>query len=260
MFDKQIHKDDFKLRLLLTNKCNKACKHCLNDFQPKGRDMLDPVRAYELIRPYCMFMRRKGLIPKVEFSGGEPGLHPFLGDMLVYAKQYGAFTKVNTNGLALRKSLPGLVDCWHVGVNSVDTELLRKIEKVKGQAQYVVTYDRVLYDLWNIVGHYKNVPLKLFMDFNAEEQEASVIETYIDYAIELHPDAKTRFVGIQENRGKLCQGCKKKCITLKALWVFPNGSISLCPQGEKRIWKDHKSSADLPDMGMLYNQHKVGDC
>ncbi|MFW6272886.1 MAG: hypothetical protein ACOC2U_03805 [bacterium] len=33
--DKQIHANEFKLRILVTNDCNKSCKFCLNDFQPK---------------------------------------------------------------------------------------------------------------------------------------------------------------------------------------------------------------------------------
>lgn len=38
VFDKRIHQDEFKLRLLLTNACNKNCVFCLNDFQDKPSD------------------------------------------------------------------------------------------------------------------------------------------------------------------------------------------------------------------------------
>jgi len=253
MFDKQIHKDDFKLRILVTNGCNKACPNCLNDFQPKGCAYIDPVKAYEVIRPYCMFMRKKGLTPKVEFSGGEPGSHPFLWDMLIYAKQYGAFTKVNTNGLSLRHSLTtNVVDCWHVGVTECDPKLLAKIKKVNGQAQYVVTIND-LGKLPIIIDFYKEVPIKLFADFNEKGERLKVIKNLILYYADKYKNIKTRHTGIQENRGKLCRGCKKKCITLKAIWLLPDGSITLCPQRERMIWR-----RTIPNMEELYSQHKVG--
>ena len=35
LFDKQIHRNEFKLRLLMINACNRNCGFCLNDFQEK---------------------------------------------------------------------------------------------------------------------------------------------------------------------------------------------------------------------------------
>jgi len=57
IFDKQIHKDDFRLRLLVTDGCNKNCHHCLNDFQTRPTDrikFLDPTVAKEIIKEYLV--------------------------------------------------------------------------------------------------------------------------------------------------------------------------------------------------------------
>ena len=35
LFNKLIHQDEFRLRILMTDGCNKNCSFCLNDFQKK---------------------------------------------------------------------------------------------------------------------------------------------------------------------------------------------------------------------------------
>lgn len=258
MFDRQIHRDDFRLRLLLTNKCNKECYHCLNDFQTKGNDYLSLSSAIRITYDYCLFMESKDLKPRVELSGGEPGLHPNLEHIISFAKACGAFVKVNTNGLALH-SIPqevrDQVDCWHVGVTGCDGDILYDIEEVNGQAQYVAVYSN-LNQLHTIVDFYKNVPLKVFVDFYSNLTEKADMNYLIRYIASKHPNIKSRYTGIQENRGIICSGCKRKCITLKALWVFPNNTMSLCPQHQRKI---HAINNDfMPSMEMMYNQHKVG--
>lgn len=234
IFNKQIHKDDFRLRILVTDGCNKNCYHCLNDFQkklPYATRILDPMVAQDIIRSYCLFMGSKA---QVEISGGEPGTYPYLKDIVSFAKIFKAFVKVNTNGTAFQHSISKFVDCWHVGITHEEEELIPYIKKFKAQIQLVVTsknIDRVD----NIVKFYgrKFIPIKLFVDFFSEGEEKKQIEKKIVSIINKYPDfeIKSRYTGVQENRGILCQGCDKKCITLKALWVFPSGKVSPCPQG-----------------------------
>lgn len=258
MFDKQKHKDDFKLRLLVTNDCNKSCQHCLNDFQVKGSKYLEFSAASQIINEYCLFMKKRGLEPRVELSGGEPGLHPYLEAIIMFAKASDAFVKVNTNGLALNtipQKVRDIVDCWHIGVTGCDNEILYDIKEVGGQAQYVVKHDE-LSKLKDTVHFYRSVPLKLFIDFYAKGKKKRDIEQAIKDAAYIHPNLKTRYTGIQENRGKVCKGCNRKCITLKALWVFPDGTMSLCPQHQR---KTHMiNTCFMPSMEMMYNQHNVG--
>ena len=235
VFDKQIHKDDFRLRLLVTDGCNKNCYHCLNDFQPHPADrirLLNPTKAKRIIRDYCSTVGHKA---QVEFSGGEPGIYPYLNHLVSYAKEHGAFVKVNTNGMAFNWGIENFVDCWHIGVTCFDKELAKKVNNVRGQVQIVVTTE-ILNRIRYTVGQYglHGIPVKLFVDFFAEGEDKRRIEQEITTIIENYPsfNITTRYTGIQENRGVLCHGCAKKCITLKALWVFPDGNVSPCPQGE----------------------------
>ena len=232
--DKQIHKDDFRLRLLVTDGCNKGCYHCLNDFQLKPTNrpkFLDPTVAKEIIKTYCLFMGSKA---QVEISGGEPGIYPHLKEILTYAKKFNAFVKVNTNVMALNWDIKELVDCWHVGVTEYNLFLSRDIKEVNGRAQIVVTDKNVGYarDMAALYG-LDDVPVKLFVDFFAFGGLKRRLVKAILTAIDEYPsfDITTRFTGVQENRGAWCSGCDKKCITLKALWVFPDGKVSPCPQG-----------------------------
>lgn len=233
-FNKQIHKDDFRLRILVTDGCNKICYHCLNDFQPKPGErpkILSILTAKKIIEAYCL---ATGTRAQVEISGGEPGIYPYLKHVVEYAKTFNAFVKVNTNGLALRRGIEEFVDCWHIGVTEYNSYLSDDIKKVNGRAQIVVT-DKGPKHLKEIVGLYGAdcIPVKLFSDFFATGQTKRRIVNKICNTIDSYPefDITTRYTGIQENRGAWCSGCNKTCITLKALWVFPDGKVSPCPQG-----------------------------
>ena len=245
MFDKQIHRDDFRLRLLVTDGCNKSCKNCLNDFQEKPKDemhFLDPEIAKTIIQAYCSYRGDKA---QVEISGGEPGIYPYLEEVVKYAKECGAFVKVNTNGTAFGQQIEEFVDCWHIGVTGIVIDMTEDIIRVGGQVQFVVTHDSIewLNDIVQFYGRH-NIPIKLFVDFLSQGKEKEEIENAIERVIALYPDfvIKTRFVGVQENRGHACFDCNEQCITLKALWVFTDGRVSTCPQGivEPEIFTEDK--------------------
>ncbi len=70
---------------------------------------------------------------------------------------------------------------------------------------------------------------------------------------------KARYTGIQQNRGIGCTGCTNKCITLKALWLFPNGRTSTCPQLEAHAFPKAKTRQDIRDhIDMAYKFHMTG--
>jgi hypothetical protein len=235
MQNKQIHRDEFRLRILLTNACNKDCVYCLNDFMPKPSSLpvqIAPGDAIQVIRQYCYFMQAKKQTPIITFSGGEPGLEPFLPVYVQEAKYGNAVVKVATNGLALHfRELWKTVDCWHVHLD-------RKInfEGFTGKdlvVQIVVTDKMPWEKLCRLVDcfTFQGIKVKLFEDFFAETaRPKQFIEELVNYKPDL---VYTRFTGKQENRGVACLGCEEKCVTLKALWVFPDGSCSTCPQGKK---------------------------
>ncbi len=253
MNDKLIHKNEFRLRILLTNECNKNCDFCLNDFQPK-----EPI-AYanisdimDCLRVYGSFMKDESI---VTFSGGEPGIHPDLRYMLKSAKLHCRMVKVVTNGTALRPDLVEFVDEWHIGVTHKNREIRCFLQNSKNiMVQIVVTDDMAAASLVDLVLFYRKdeIPIKLFVDFNSNNK--SQLESKIENVMNMFDNGVyTRFTGRQINRGKACSGCKKECVTLKALWVFPDGRSSTCPQGTTEYF-DRSSGWD-EIVKKAYNNH-----
>jgi len=241
MIDKMIHKDEFRLRMLLTNQCNKHCSFCLNDFQPKEpKAHIHRKTALECLKAYGNFMKSIGEKSIVTFSGGEPGIYNWLDLLLKHARYYCDVVKVVTNGTALKHKRDKYVDCWHVGVTYKDYKIKDFARSCTKNviAQLVVTENTSYIHLMCVIRFYLNagIKVKLFADFNSEKQEylRERIESLIDHFGE---GVYTRFTGEQKNRGAACTNCNRKCVTLKALWVFPDGSSSTCPQGHAELFK-----------------------
>jgi len=237
MFDKQIHRDEFRLRVLLTNRCNKKCSFCLNDFQPKDPKLdANILDVSECIRAYGDLMSSLGQTSIVTFSGGEPGIYPCLEIALRESKRHCDVTKLVTNGTALKSTIKKYVDCFHVGVTSVDYEVRKFIkddEAKKFVVQIVVTENASDNSLCSLIEYYYDLDsckVKLFSDFFANDQES--LRKRINRIAKIFPKITSRFTGVQENRGKACMGCTEKCITLKALWFLPNNVLTTCPQGK----------------------------
>jgi hypothetical protein len=108
---------------------------------------------------------------------------------------------------------------------------------------------------------YRDIPVKLFADFYAVDRD-KVFDKIKEVMIQF-PEVSSRFTGKQINRGAACAGCKKDCVTLKALWYFPDGTASTCPQGERPLYS---TPARLPairqfswdeTMRKAYDAHEV---
>lgn len=57
-------------------------------------------------------------------------------------------------------------------------------------------------------------------------------ETYVskfEKLKQMYPELVYRKASPLENRGQMCDDCNDHCVTLKALWVFPNGTACPCP-------------------------------
>lgn len=231
MIDKTIHRDEFRLRILLTNKCNKSCSFCLNDFQPKEPPLyVNMLDVADCLRAYGTFMKEKSI---VTFSGGEPGLYPGLDFVLRHARALCKHIKVVTNGAALNPAFCAFVDSWHVGVIDKDERVVDFLQYSDNiTVQIVVTMQRHYDDFRDLINYYhkEGIKVKLFTDFNDDRQGVLSLKTEA-LMNQFDERVSTRFTGEQENRGEACFDCKKQCVTLKALWVFPDGSSSTCPQG-----------------------------
>jgi len=228
MVDKNIHKKEFRLRILCTNTCNIKCVYCLNDFQPKNQDAQFLSREYacDAIRSYLSVKNKH---PVVTFSGGEPGMWYWLPYCAEYARRKGAHVKICTNGLALDSTLDKYVDNWHLHVLS-PSSLPRWIKPSKVLIQYVICKETTLEEMCAIVEYYDDIPVKFFVDIYEPDKSALYDKIEVTQKKYGHK-ITTRFTGIQTNRGSICAGCTKDCVTLKGVWVFPDGSASTCPQG-----------------------------
>ncbi len=230
--DKQIHADELKLRILMKDGCNQNCTFCLNDFQPKpkpGKEkFLNKDIAEKAIRQYVKSF--KGKYPlQVYFSGGEPTLHPDLIDLMKLSKSLGCRVTLNTNGNFpddLEDELKKNSDVIHVGTYGKSKKHADKIVRIGGLIQCIYPYiDSLLIEFYSRHG----IPIKIFRDFYDTGDGYS---DFVEKLVSDFPDAKLSFrhTGVQENRGPGCGECKKRCITLKAAWIFPDGSSSPCPQ------------------------------
>ncbi|HXH71814.1 MAG TPA: radical SAM protein [Mariprofundaceae bacterium] len=85
----------------LTSRCNERCIHCYADSSPEREEMLPETlarqaidQAFELGNPY------------IQFTGGDPLLHPELVELVGYARAKGGpGIEIYTNGLLLHASL-----------------------------------------------------------------------------------------------------------------------------------------------------------
>ncbi len=232
IIDKQIHAEELKLRILMTNGCNQKCSFCLNDFQPKPENgkmqFLDFNIAKTAIKQYANSFEGKYPL-QVYFSGGEPTLHPDLISLIKFAKSFNCRVTLNTNGRFpnyLESKLVSFSDVIHFGTYKKSTEHAEKVSRMKGLIQCIYPYmDESFIEFYSSY----DLPIKVFRDFY------SIPDEYPAFAKEMkkkfpNADLSFRHTGIQENRGPGCDGCKKTCVTLKAAWIFPDGGSSPCPQ------------------------------
>jgi len=111
----------------ITYRCNARCPFC-NIWKLEGRD----ARVGDVIS------NLKGLrslgVKFIDFTGGEPLMHPDLPEMLEVAKGLGFITSVTTNCILyprLAESIRGKVDLLHFSIDSDRAELHDSIRGVK---------------------------------------------------------------------------------------------------------------------------------
>ncbi len=85
--------DPKKIAIYLTNKCNLHCKHCFIEGCPKNNQFL----SFSQVKTALKYFYQLGFL-RVEFTGGEPYLSPYLIPSLKFAKKIGFHTGISTNG------------------------------------------------------------------------------------------------------------------------------------------------------------------
>jgi MoaA/NifB/PqqE/SkfB family radical SAM enzyme len=118
----------------LTLRCNARCTFC-NLWEQKDAPLAQPVAVQRNIRQLPSVGVRI-----IDFTGGEPLLHPQLPDFLESAKAAGLKTTVTTNGLLYPQKaeiLRGLVDLLHI---SIDGATAGTHDRLRG----IQCYDKVM--------------------------------------------------------------------------------------------------------------------
>jgi len=98
----------------VTYRCNAKCGFC--DIWEQPSPLIDVAEAEKNL----LDLRRLG-VKIVDFTGGEPLLHPQIGSLLELAKRSGFLTTLTTNGLLYPKrarGLAGSVDLLHFSIDS----------------------------------------------------------------------------------------------------------------------------------------------
>jgi MoaA/NifB/PqqE/SkfB family radical SAM enzyme len=79
----------------ITNECNLACLHCIEESGP-GKAFKDELSREQVLDVIDQLMEHE--VPYLSFSGGEPMLHPHFFEMVERVTSRGSQLKIETNG------------------------------------------------------------------------------------------------------------------------------------------------------------------
>ncbi len=154
------------LHYYITNRCNSKCIFCDIWHESKKYDAI----AEDVFRN--LYSAKKSGCSFVDFTGGEPLLHPELPAFLKEAKRTGFITSVTTNCLLFRKRAPeldNLIDLLHFSIDSSDASEHNRIRGVD-------CFSHVI-DSINEAKKYRLVPDLLFTYTNENIDHADGVYT-----------------------------------------------------------------------------------
>ena len=79
----------------ITNECNLACLHCIEESGP-GKAFRDELSREQVLGVLAQLLDQQ--VPYLSFSGGEPMVHPHFFEMVEYVCARGGQLKIETNG------------------------------------------------------------------------------------------------------------------------------------------------------------------
>lgn len=128
-----------RLTVELTNSCNLHCGYCLRD-----EDALYHTRAQflpvDFLRRVIRESRDTAGIAEINFTGGEPSLHPQFAEILQVCGEEGVKASFVTNGWNFEKLLPGLLaqreSLTHIAF-SIDGTNVESHDRWRGPGSFV---------------------------------------------------------------------------------------------------------------------------
>ncbi|MEU5218555.1 radical SAM protein [Streptomyces sp. NPDC020807] len=117
-------------RFYITFRCNSLCGYCnvWQDDKFKGYDELTLEQGRKILdQLHALGVRY------VDFTGGEPVLHPHINGIVQYAKSLGMATEITSNGIRFAKHIDAIVpyvDTMNVSLDTLKPERYRQIRGV----------------------------------------------------------------------------------------------------------------------------------
>jgi MoaA/NifB/PqqE/SkfB family radical SAM enzyme len=174
----------------ITNECNFACLHCIEESGP-GKAFADELGREEVLAVIDQLMDNE--VPYLSFSGGEPMLHPHFFEMVERVTTRGSQLKIETNGHYLTPEncarLKGL------GVKAVQVSLDGASSATFGRMRVLGEFDRTVSGIRNLAK--AGVPIEV--NFSPASFNIHEAERIVDLAFELGASSfysgRTMFTG-----------------------------------------------------------------
>ena len=154
----------------ITNECNLACMHCIEESGPgkKFKDELTKAQVFAVLEQMMALE-----IPYLSFSGGEPMVHPDFFAMVDYVCSRGSQLKVETNGHYLTPD--NCARLRDLGVKAVQVSLDGATRGTFNRIRVLGEFDRAVEGIRNL--HAAGVPIEINFSptrFNVHEVGAAV--------------------------------------------------------------------------------------
>ncbi len=160
----------------ITNECNLACLHCIEESGP-GKAFSDELDREGALRVVDELMANE--VPYLSFSGGEPMLHPHFFEMVERVTSRGSQLKIETNGHYLTPENCARLKALEV--KAVQVSLDGATSATFGRMRVRGEFDRTLQGIRNLVA--ADVPVEInFSPARFNIHEAGRI---VDLAFEL---------------------------------------------------------------------------
>jgi MoaA/NifB/PqqE/SkfB family radical SAM enzyme len=138
----------------ITNECNLACLHCIEESGP-GKAFPDELDRAQALAVIDQLMEHE--VPYLSFSGGEPMLHPAFFEMVERVTSRGSQLKIETNGHYLTpQNCSRLKD---LGVKAVQVSLDGATAATFGRMRVRGEFDRTVEGIRNLAA--AGVPIEI---------------------------------------------------------------------------------------------------
>ena len=174
----------------ITNECNLACLHCIEESGP-GKAFADELDRDAALHVVDDLMAND--VPYLSFSGGEPMLHPHFFEMVERVTARGAQLKIETNGHYLTPENCARLE--ELGVKAVQVSLDGATSATFGRMRVRGEFDRTVAGIRNLVA--AKVPVEINFSpaaFNIHEA-ARIVDLAFELGAASFYSGRTMFTG-----------------------------------------------------------------